>query len=192
MKLHKLSKNLFDFSKLKYLNLSNNFLQNGELDEIHKLEIFETLILENIGGFFSDDIFMLKNLKTLVLKNNSNANSSELFAHEFDLIIIDKRSKLFYKFMNNFLDKYYKPNLDFHSIKNIQCINLQKLSLENCNLTQIPNFVFDLINLSDLDLSENSIKKINKNFKNLTKLTTLNLSDNLIRTISNDFTPLEI
>ena len=131
---------------------------------------------------------MLKNLKTLILKNNVNSNISNLFVSEFDFKNNKQRQK-FYMFMDKFLNKYHKPNFDFHSIKNIQCINLQKLSLECCNLTIIPNFVFDLINLTDLNLSRNYIKAkaITDKFKNLTKLTTLNLSDNSIIKITNDY-----
>ncbi|EGC32248.1 hypothetical protein DICPUDRAFT_81896 [Dictyostelium purpureum] len=65
-------------------------------------------------------------------------------------------------------------------------INLKSLSMENCQLTSIPNCIFDLIFLTRLELKKNSITQIPGKIKLLTNLKRLDVSYNQLSHIDED------
>lgn len=173
LNLKRISTKIFQFKKLQRLDLSNNLLEPNELNGIHELKSLEQLYLKNIGGSLSYDIFKLVNLKKLVLDNNSyKFIINSIFNENL------KENNKYYQAAQKFLCKYHPQYFEFDNVNDIQCFNLQKLSLKNCFLDKIPEFIFSLTNLEKLDLSSNSIVSVSSKIKNLTKMKYLNISSN--------------
>lgn len=71
-----------------------------------------------------------------------------------------------------------------------QLINLEKLYLNNCNLSEIPDQIFNLYNLNSLELSHNNLKSIPTKIGNLKNLKYLYLYCNKLWSIPTEICKL--
>jgi Leucine-rich repeat (LRR) protein len=188
------------FDNLMILNLSNNVIENIEIDNNNK-EIFRNvkfMNLENnkLKALSVDVLNKLSKLEYLFLSNN-NLNNLETF-QEMNLSNLNYLSLAQNKLVNiSHLSKVNLNNLNilnlsFNNIENISCLQkmnipyLEELKLANNNIYNIDCLEnINLPKLKSLDLKHNKIKSIevleNVNFPDLE---ILNLDNNDISDIN--------
>ncbi|KAJ5071830.1 leucine-rich repeat-containing protein [Anaeramoeba ignava] len=162
-------------------NLKNNIEFNLKNDLV--IKIIDSIIKKCLFGKFSgnanienqsndsfiDDSFILANFKQNDKKLSLNGNN---------LTKIDKIDFSKIPFNMNIQNVKIKnfPHI-LHIESNIlKFANITSLSLTNCEVSKIPEFLCKLTNLSSLNLSHNPIIYISSHIKNLSKLEFINLS----------------
>ena len=196
----------FDMLANSGLNLTSLVLRENLLENIDEsINMLKFLSHLDLGGNFIetfDESINLRYLKYLVLDNNNiqelpaiisssrklkslnlNANNIEVFdlrvmesLVELDLgdnplkkynITISKLEKLILDWVDfNYLELYPLP------------LSIENLSLENCKLESIPDFIFKLHKLEELSLMYNDIHSIDQSIENCAKLKLLYLHGN--------------
>ena len=162
------------FRNVKFMNLENNKLKALSVDVLNKLSKLEYLFLSNNN---------LNNLETFQEMNLSNLNYLSLAQNK--LVNISHLSKVNLNNLNIL-------NLSFNNIENISCLQkmnipyLEELKLANNNIYNIDCLEnINLPKLKSLDLKHNKIKSIevleNVNFPDLE---ILNLDNNDISDIN--------
>lgn len=178
---------------LKFLTLRENSIT--EIDaSINKLKFLSYI---DLGGNFIeklDDEILLRFLKVLILDNNSlttvppmaikapklktlnlNANNIEIFDVRVfpSLIALDLGDNPLKKY-NITISKLEKLILDWVDFTELELLPLpltmEILSLEHCNLTSLPDFVFDLYQLEELSIMHNEIETLDPQLSECKKL----------------------
>jgi Leucine-rich repeat (LRR) protein len=189
------------FSKLKYLDLSFNFLIRLDLVSFESLNNLEYLDVSfNQIEYIDDKIFkIIDQIQFLNLENNKLKVIAESFVNFLSLTSL--------KFSNNFLEvipNFLKNRLGFfynrfkelyvreNQMKTIRRFSsiasfIKTLDLSKNNVDEIEiDAFFYLKSLRNLSLSHNKLTKLTRNnFDTLFNLNYLNLSFNLISSIEN-------
>ncbi|XP_010473864.1 PREDICTED: receptor-like protein 12 [Camelina sativa] len=165
-----------NLSRLYLLDLSQNQLTDPiEVPNSSTSSRLETLQLENnpFEGKILEHISNFTTLKYLYLSYLNISNPIDL------RLLFNLKSLLILGLSGNSLLETSK-----HSDSNIP-LNLKKLGLSGCGLSQFPNFIKSLKKLEHIDLSNNKIKgKVPEWLWNLPRLSLVNL-------FNNSFTDLE-
>jgi len=178
---------------LKYLVLRENSLT--EIDaSINKLKFLSHL---DLGGNFIknlDDEILLRFLKVLILDNNNladvppmainapklttlnlNANNIEIFDVRVfpSLTALDLGDNPLKKY-NITISKLEKLILDWVDFNELELypipLTMEILSLEHCNLTAVPAFIYDLYQLEELSIMHNEIVSLDPQLSECKKL----------------------
>lgn len=181
---------------LRILNLRENSLERIDAS-INKLKFLSHV---DLGANFIESIdqdILLKFLKVLVLDNNNlldvptmainapklrtlnlSANRIEVFDVRVfpSLTALDLSDNPLLKF-NITISKLEKLILDWVDFTNFELyplpITMKILSLENCNLKAIPNFVYKMYKLEELSLMHNEITNLDERLVDCKNLNTL-------------------
>lgn len=187
------------------LNYENWFDLNGA----NMFASFNDTEFTNICNHFTNcwclSIFCAKNINFDYLNNLQDLMQLEIvdstiqnFYYNFQrLYTISFNSVVFDGFTSDIENLKNLKTIQIENCKNIKIhdnitkLELKSLSLNNCGLKEIPNFVFDLENLTNLNLWNNLITEIPKEIGNLKKLTSLTLSTNKLETLPIEICELE-
>jgi Leucine-rich repeat (LRR) protein len=154
------------------INISFVIIQFGENINVDPYELFETSVLNIQGNCISSilEVTYLRNLKTLILKNNSIKNIPSGISNLINLQILDlSHNKI----------TMIQPNLYTLSV-------LEVLNLSHNKISKIPPGIDKLTRLDTLDISNNCLIEIHSDIYKLFSLNTIDLSDNCFTEIHDD------
>ncbi|EPR79854.1 Leucine rich repeat protein [Spraguea lophii 42_110] len=176
----KLPSALGNFGKLKSIKASDNKIEKipcsfKNLNELELLDLDNNYI-KNI-----DVLFYLEKLRSLKLTGNQIQkfpiqkfkNIRCLFVHSSNIIISKENTlqKIIFVGCNNIADILYS------------CVNVENMSILNCNLKTISNNIIDLKRMKYLSIIGCGLKSINPKIFEINSLNDIDLSNNEIKKI---------
>lgn len=190
-------------SKLNYE--IKNWHNNIETLTINNIKFFnkflQSLYVSANNNIINTDIAIKKPIndnyniyEEFVKKNNDSNNNDNIFKKETkaDKICSDEIHEN--KITISIEDLQKVKILNICNIKNFErneidelllyTKNLTKLTIDNTNISFIPNNVFNIATLEFLTITNNKISSVDSNIKKLKRLISINLSFNSINTIS--------
>lgn len=178
-KLKKLPEELFLFSNLEALDISNNPFEDLEqlMVDLNKLPKLKLLIMSHCGiERLPDNISLLKNLEGLALDQNKLKVVNENIGELTNLRLLSFRR-------NKSLKDLPK------SIGNLKC--LEQLTISGAGFIRIRSEVSNCTNLKSIIANASNIKELPDNIDNLKKLRNLNLVANQIEVLPESMGELE-
>lgn len=127
----------------------------------------------------------------IVCKNLEIINEEILYLKKLKRISITgpknlKLSPLIFKLPN--LEYIYLKNIDLNNMEEVSPnLNLKKISLSNCELDRIPDFICYGENITELSLMGNKIQNIPAIIENMSSLKRINLDFNLLKSLPIEF-----
>ncbi|ELA41474.1 uncharacterized protein VICG_01458 [Vittaforma corneae ATCC 50505] len=157
-------------SKLKKLILHSCYILHCTID-VSRTPNLETLVINHTNMYdINKDIFMLKNLKKIDLKDN----------HLSALPVFDDKDALTTEELILTRNIFEKFPSNINSFKKLKKLDLSKNIIQKFE----KDFEFDeSLVLEELNLAENLVKELPKNLENLQKVKSINLSSNLLTKI---------
>lgn len=178
-RLNAIPRELFNNLNLKYLNLRNNNINEIPNEFPNNLSLVEINLRNNPIINLPDSLSSIKTLKKLNIEwDNLKSIPEDFLKFQYAM---EKKQALFIRGIKNLIQKDFsiKEKIRFNTRgykKNNG--NIVKLCLYNCNLTEIPESIGNLVYLQKLFLNKNQLKSLPQSIKNLSELNTLNIRNN--------------
>ncbi|MBE6115073.1 MAG: leucine-rich repeat domain-containing protein [Erysipelotrichaceae bacterium] len=169
---------------LQTLRITNSSLEAlpeniNELSSLRSFELYDSKITQLPDNFY--DLGTLESLyfERVPLKDISKDILKLQFLDSFTVVDMDvKLPEELYSLMH--LKKLRLSGMKLNKVSSniINLYNLEELSLDNNEFTEIPQIIYELASLQKLSFRQNQIKEISKDIEGLARLKELDLSYN--------------